>query len=351
MATIADSFFKQAMIAKRQSDALYEKIAKDVKKLNRVFHRIAIESYDQLIDNLSTQGGSVVVNSMDNLELLSIWMPSFDIILNRYRNQFRNAYEASRINLYEVIKDKEFRLMKVLARMNVKDDRVTVDDNTLMMMNAIFENMYRNIETMLRKWRGYVYDTFFQGITQSKTKDDIRASFVNETGTLRIGSSLEETSELEASRAAIAAKTAFLRAQAERNGYDYCWNVNPMDRRTKPICMEASLAGVIRESEMLGVYGFPPRWICRCEIAYTRGEWTELNEGINTAIRGARERLIEELIDAPRQLAEFYVAGRLIIPRDPVRAAGLRMYADIEEKLALARETEVPDFIYYEDEE
>lgn len=349
MATIAQSFFKQAMIAKKQSDALYEKIARDVKKLNKIFHKLAIESYDVLIDRLNTEGGTTVTNSMDNLELLSIWIPSFDLLLNRYRSQFRAAYEGNRINLYGVIKEKEFRLMKVLARMGVKDDRVTVDDKTLEMMNSIFENMYRNIENMLIKWRGYVYDTFFQGITQSNTKEDIRASFVNETGTLRIGSSLEETSELEASRAAIAAKTAFLRSQAERNGYDYCWNVNPMDRRTKPICMEASLAGVIRESEMLGVYGFPPRWICRCEIAYTRGEWSELNQGINEAIRVSQRHLIDDLLEAPTQLAEYYIAGRLVIPSDPVRAAGNKRYQEIEDRLRLARSLEVPDFEYEEE--
>lgn len=344
MATIAESFFKQSMIAKRQSDTLYNNILKDVKRLNKVFHRLAIESYGQLIDHLGTAQGTTVNNSMENLELLSLWIPSFDLLLNRYRVQFRNAYEANRINLYEVIKDKEFRLMKVLARMGIRDDRVTVNDNTLNLMNSIFENMYRNIEAMLNKWRNYVYDTFFQGITQSKSKEDIRSSFINDTGTLRIGSSLEETSELEASRAAIAAKTTFLREQAAINGYDYCWNVNPMDRRTKPICMEASLAGVISEDEMARVYGFPPRHICRCEIAYTRGEWTELNQGINEAVRGARLTLIDELIEAPRQLAEYFVAGRLVIPSDPVRASGNKMYADIEEKLATARANEVPDF-------
>ena len=347
MPNLGQQFYKQAQIAKKQSDALYAKILKDVKKLNKIFHRLALESYDSLIDQLDIQG-SVLINSMDNLEMLSLWLPSFDALLNRYRNQYRTAFEANRITLYEVIKDKEVRLMKVLAKMDVKDDRVTIDDPTLEMMNAIVSNMYRNIENMLVKWRGYAYDTFFQGITQSLSKDGLRGNFVNATGTLRIGSSLEETSELEASMAAVSAKTAFLRAQAEKNGYKYCWNVNPMDNRTKPICMQASLAGVIPEMEMLNAFGWPPRFICRCEIAFTRGEWTELNQSINEEIRGARERLIEELIDAPRQLSQYYVGGRLVIPTDPERAAGVKMYADIEEKLAVAQRTHVPDFEFEE---
>lgn len=343
MADLGKQFVQQAFIAKRQGDKLYDKIANDVRKLNKRFHKMAIEAYDVLIDRLSMDL-STVVNSMDNLELLSLWMPSFDMLLNRYRIEYKKAYENNRVLLFHILKDKEFRLMKVVAKMGVKDDRVTIQDKTLEMMNAINGNMYKNIENMLTKWRGYVYDTFFQGITQSLQKDALRSLFVTDTGTLKIGSSLEETSELEASMAAVAEKIAYLRDNAQRNGYTYCWNVNPMDRRTKPICMEASLAGVIPERDMLGAYGFPPRHICRCEIAYTRKEWTELNQSINVELRSVRERLIDELIDAPRQLSQFYIAGKLVIPSDPVRAAGVKMYADIEEKLELARRTEVPDF-------
>jgi hypothetical protein len=343
MANLGQQFVRQAFIAKKQSDSLYEKITKDVKKLNKRFHKYAVDSYDILVDRL-TMDISSIVNSMDNLEKLSLWMPSFDMLLNRYRVEYKNAYENNRVLLFHLLKDKELRLMKVVSKMGVKDDRVTIQDSTLEMMSAINTNMYRNIENMLVKWRNYVYDTFFQGITQSLQKDALRDKFITPTGTLKIGSSLEETSELEASMAAVAEKMAYLRDNARRNGYTYCWNVNPMDRRTKPICMEASLAGVIRESEMLSAYGFPPRHICRCEIAYTREEWTELNQSINVELRSVRERLIDELIDAPRQLSQFYIAGKLVIPSDPVRAAGDKMYAEIEEKLELARRTEVPDF-------
>lgn len=343
MPNLAKEFVQQSFIAKRKSDALYNNIIKDVRSLNKYFHKLAIKSYDQLIDHLDNER-TIIINSMDNLEKLSIWMPSFDLLLNNYRVKYRSAFEKNRVNLFHVIKDKEFRLMKVVAKMGVKDDRVTIDDETLSIMNKINDNLYRNIENMLNKWRGYVYDTFFQGITQSKDKEAIRSDFINSTGTLRIGSSLEEMSELEASMAAVSQKTTFLQQQAKKNGYRYCWNVNPMDRRTKPICMEASLAGVITEEEMIRVYGLPPRFICRCEIAYTHEEWVEFNQGINEMLRDVREKLIQNLIDAPRQLAEFYIAGKLIIPSDAARAAGTKMYADIEEKLEIARSTEVPDF-------
>ena len=345
---LGKQFVKQALIAKRQSDKLYNTIIDDIKKINKWYHKKSIGLYDMLIDHFDMQSKVIIANSMDNLEKLSIWMPAFDLMLNQYRNDFRKKYESNRVNLYEVIKDKEYRIMKVVAKMGVTDDRVTATDESIGLMNAIFDNVYINIDTMLLKWRGYAYDAFFQGVTQSLTKERLRDKFVNSTGSLRIGSSLEETSELEASIGAVSAKTAYLQQKAKENGYKYCWNANPMDRRTKPICMQASLAGVISESDMIGQYGLPPRFVCRCEIVYTRGEWVELNQSINEELRHVRRRLIDELDDAPKQLTQYWIAGKLIIPTDPIRRAGDKMYSDIEEKLAVANANEVPDFEYEE---
>lgn len=334
---------RQAVIAKKQSDAFFKRLINQLKKLNKQTHKAAIQSYDSLIDRLHVDGVSID-NSMENLELLSMYMQGFDQLISKYRTRYQTVYSNSRVELFEYVRDKELRLMKVVAKMGVKDDRISIDQKTLDLLREVNLNMYRNIEKTLIKWRSFVYDAFFVGITQSKTRAALREDFVTNTGTLKIGSSLEEETELEASMAAVRERTAYLREQARRNGYRYCWNVNPMDRRTKPMCMEASLAGVITEEEMGRVHGFPPRHICRCEIAYTHEDWVELNQSINNELRIIRERLIDELVDAPRQLAQYYVGGRLVIPRDPVRASGEKMYADIEEKLETARANEVPDF-------
>jgi len=347
MIKLGKQIVQQSFIAKRNSDGFFNTFSRQIRKLNKDIHKQAIKLYDILLDRLIVDGVSIA-SSMDNFELLSAFMPQFDIIINRYRIEYRKIYESGRINLFELVKDKELRITKVVAKMGVNDDRVTLGENTLSLMNAINENMYRNIENMLIKWRGFVYDTFFQGISMSMQKSDLRANFITPTGNLKIGSSLEETSELEAAMAIVSERTAYLRDQARRNNYRYCWNSNPMDPRTKAICMQATLAGVISESDMLAGYGFPPRFICRCEIVYTHEDWVELNQGINIALREARTRLIQELIDAPRQLSEYYVGTKLVIPKDPARRAGNKMYSDVEEKLQIARETEVPDFELYE---
>jgi hypothetical protein len=204
--------------------------------------------------------------------------------------------------------------------------------------------MYRNIENIMIKWRNYVYDLFFAAITQNWRASRLIDSWTTPEGYLKIGSSLEGMTEVEASMAAVAERTTYLQENAKRNGYTYCWNVNPMDQRTKPACIEASLAGVIPEETMGTDYGFPPRYVCRCEIAYTRGEWTELNGSINKEISKVRVRLIEELNDAPKQKPFWYVGDTKVVPKDPERASGEKMYKDIEEKLAVAEGMTVPEF-------
>lgn len=344
MPTLGQQFVHQAFIAKRKSDSFMNDLVKRLSYMNKSFRKIAIRSYDRLIDRF-VMDDSMILTSMENYELLSAYMAEFDLILNRYRVEYRKTYESNRAELFTIVKDKELRLMKVLKRIGIEDDRITISQNNLTIVNEINRKMYKNVEAILIKWRNYVYDTFFQGITQSQTKETLRANFLNENGTLKIGSSLEGMTELEAAMGIVAERTAFLREKAKENGYAMCWNVNPMDHRTKPICMEASLAGVIREAEMGNVYGFPPRYVCRCEIAYTHEDWGEFNQAINNELKSVRLRLIDELRDAPRQLAQYYIAGKLVLPTDPVRRAGLKMYADIEEKLQTALENEVPDIM------
>jgi hypothetical protein len=281
---------------------------------------------------------------MENLEYLSQHMSSIDAIGNAYRTEFQSTYNQHRFELYEGMKDKEVRLMKVLKRIGVEDDRVTISQETMQIMNAVVDKMYKNVNDMLLKWRSYAYDMFFHAITNEQHRNVLREQFLTPSGYLKVGSSLEEISESEAAIAAVEEKTAYLRAKAKENNYTYCWNVNPMDQRTKPECISATLAGVIPEGDMGSNYGFPPRFVCRCELAYVRRDWTELNQSINEELSGVRSRLIRELIDAPKQMSFWYVGKTKVVPKDPVRAAGDKMYAEIEEKLALVEGLEVPEF-------
>lgn len=345
MPSIGADFLQQSFIAKRQSDLQQRRLLRSIKRLNKEVHGKAIQTYNRLTDSLDTTSRPVLfISSMENLERLSYFMSTFDALANEYRVAFKRTYDSHRADLFEGMKDKEERLMKVIERIGIKDDRITASQSTLKVMNAINEMMYKNINDMLVKWRSYVYDIYFQAITAQESKSTLREKFTTPHGYLKVGSSLEEISESEAAIAAVREKTAYVQAKAKENNYTYCWNVNPMDQRTKDVCISATLAGVIPEKEMGTNYGFPPRYVCRCELAYVRKDWTELNQSINNEIKTVRERLIDELLNAPKQMSFWYVGTTKVVPKDPIRAAGDKMYADIEAKLALVEGTEVPEF-------
>ena len=171
-----------------------------------------------------------------------------------------------------------------------------------------------------------------------------REIFFNKDGSVKVGSSLEEETVAEAMQAVTEQRTAFVQQKARENGYTYCWNSNPMDPRTKPECIMASLAGVIPEREMGAVHGFPPRWICRCELVYTRPEWMNVNRGVNAAIAERRVKLIDSLIDAPRQKSVWLWRDKKIYPTEASRRAGQKMYQEVKDRLDLVMATEVPAY-------
>lgn len=349
MADLGQQFVAASFKSKKEGDAIFNELDKALKKMNRKIHTLALKKYQALLDRLVTASeAAILVSSMDNLERLSSFMPDLEPILNLYRVEYRQVYMSFRKDLFGQMADKEARLMTVMKKMNVTDDRVTIDQPTLNLLDAINENMYRNIENIMVKWRNYVYDLFFAAITQNWRASRLIENWTTPEGYLKIGSSLEGMTEVEASMAAVAERTTYLQENAKRNGYTFCWNVNPMDQRTKPDCIQASLAGVIPEEEMGTNYGFPPRFVCRCEIAYTRGEWSDLNKSINKEISKVRIRLIDELKDAPKQKSswERIVGGKstTVTPKDPERASGEKMYKDIEKKLATAEGMTVPEF-------
>jgi hypothetical protein len=340
---IAKEFVRAAFNSKREGDRLHNRLIMELRKLHSDTRRMALMSYTTLTNNLLVDG-KLIRPSQDNLLLLSEHSIDFESILNFYRVSYRQTYEAFRMDLAEALRRKEKKLEDVLSKVNIDEDRATPSQGTVDLMNAINENMYRNIEAIVQKWKNYVYDTFFIAITQSQPKVLLSEAWLTDDKKLKIGSSLDAMAEIEASKAAIRERIAYVQEQAKVSGYTYCWNVNPMDMRTKPECISACLAGVIPEATMGTDYGFPPRYICRCDLAYTRKEWVELNQGINKEIEEVRQRLIVDLIEAPRQKSSWYRGETLIVPKDPERASGTKMYADIEEKLAVAEGMSVPDF-------
>lgn len=347
---IAKEFVQAAYQSKAEMSNIMDTLRSDLQGLNTRAHREALLAYRSLEDRLDISPGNIsFAFSMDNLERLSRFMPRFNEFLGKYLTQYRDMYERNRVVMFQQLRKKEEMLMVALKPMGIEDDRISTSQGTVDLVNAVNAKMYENMKVITAKWKTFVYDSFFSAIAQSWTRKRLEEVWEDDDGNLRIGSSLQGLTDAEAQIAATTERTAYLREQAKQNNYTYCWNVNPMDRRTKPECINASLAGVIPEGEMENAYGFPPRYVCRCEIAYTRGEWTEFNGAINKEIGKVRLRLIDSLESAPRQKSSWERINKdgsvtVVRPTDPQRLAGDKMYKDIEEKLAAVEGITVPEF-------
>jgi hypothetical protein len=95
-------------------------------------------------------------------------------------------------------------------------------------------------------------------------------------------------------------------------------------------------------------YGFPPRYVCRCELVYTRRDWVGVNQGVNQAIRDRRKALIADLEAAPRQKSYWYWTNpqgeRIRVWAEGKKASGDVMYKETADKLKLVKSKTVPDY-------
>ena len=340
---IGAKMYDESIKSYHNSDKVLNGLDKALKKLNQWASGEANKLYLYVFKSLELNG-VFVENTVNNLSKVSLLTNGLEPILSGYRYQYGEIFRTFREDLLAVAIDKEERAEKILGNIGVEDSRSELTEESFKIVSVLTDKNFRAISNMLDNWKNKVYDLFISGVSKSLDLVSFRSLFYNSDGTVKVGSSLEEISTTEAMKSAVEAKTAFSMAKAKELGYTYCWNVNPMDRRTKPECMAASLAGVIPEGEMGSVYGFPPRFICRCDIQYTKPEWVGVNRGINEAIAEKRIKVIEELLAAPRQKGSWKWKGMTVLSNNPELLAGSKMYKDIEEKLSVAMKNKVPEF-------
>jgi hypothetical protein len=89
----------------------------------------------------------------------------------------------------------------------------------------------------------------------------------------------------------------------------------------------------------------------------TDPSWVEINQGVHQAIEQRRKEVIKELQDLPGQMTSWRVsgytradgtrvAGSVREAHDPLRAEGLRRYQDVEDRIGIWSEREIPEYIY-----
>jgi hypothetical protein len=318
------------------STSIFSGMEKDLRKIVDTATRESASVYAEIFRKLTVSEGGIIELTTENLAQASPLMARIEVIQNEFRQRYGSVVTAARTNIIQVAKNREFEIEKILKKEGIDVDRSTLTEEIYNILETIHQQGFKRMNDVILRWKDFVYDTFFAGVTKGLTIDDFRNTFFNTTGTLKIGSSLEQISISEAMIAVTEERTAFNRQKAKEEKMTYCWNFNPLDFKTKPECLSATLAGVISEKEMGSSYGFPPRYVCRCEITFTRPEWVELNQGINEGIEERRQQYLNDLENAPRQKPFWTQAGTKVVPLDPERASGTKMYKDIQEKHNLA---------------
>jgi hypothetical protein len=338
---IGKGIYKDSIKWKRNGDKVLDKIERELGILNRTTTNAARRLYNSVIKRLVTDQEGMIVNSVSNLSQAQFLTTGLDPITSRYREVYGEMFRKHREELFDNMVEREARIAKRLEIIGEKENRAELTEESWGIISVINEQNLRKVNNMLLKWKETVYDIFVAGVVKSLDPVQLLESFFTTTGSLKIGSSLEEESVAAAMYSATEQRNSFNRQRAKELNYDYCWNANPMDQRTKSECISATIAGVIPEKEMGTIYGFPPRHICRCELIYTRGEWTGVNEAINSEIRGQRTSLLEELYSAPTQVASWIWKGKRIMA--PAARAG-QPYAEVQEKIDLLESMEVPEY-------
>lgn len=276
----------------------------------------------------------------------------------RLRKQIFAHVNGARGDLIQLVMNKEMDLEKIMHKGGIDKSRSEITNSELDILNKFFKASIRRINVSMEKWKVFVYNIFFNGIAFGMTPIDLELALFTEDGNIKIGSSLESEVDYEATRTLMEQRTQYQTGRAERLGYGACWNFNPMDQKTKPICMSASMVGVVPKEEMVLDYGMPPRGICRCDITFVDASWMDFNKGINSTINDRRQETISLLEQMPKQKTEWKVKGytktlvsgetkrikrHKAYTKDTEKLAGKR-YQSVEERLALLRNNPVPPY-------
>ena len=347
--------YNTSIKTRKNSNKLADAYLNDLRKLNKQVNQKVSKQYREfLTEILDSNNDGLIDRKMSNLSKVNR-------LLRNLENKVFNPYKSKYAIISKQLRKEQFRLRREKTReINkiLKDDEgisqkqakiFTETFNTI--LKRIQQREFENINFLIKKWRNFSYDIFFRGITDGMNIEKVMNLLYTQDGTLRIGSSFEQSSEQEMIIAAVTERTNYVLEEAKKNNYTYCWNSNPMDKRTKPICADATLAGVIPKEEMGQTYGFPPRYICRCDLTFTRPEWTDINKGINKAIDDRRKELLKLLIESPASFQKsLWIIrkgpgrGTKVIPKDIQRAQGDLYYKDVSDMIDKLTLTQVPDF-------
>lgn len=356
---IERDFFSVVARHRRLIDQFMDSFEADLSNLLSNTNKKARRFYVNILKSLEVGNNQrIKATPVSNFAKMERVRKGVDNLSAELRSSILRMASSGRKDLLQLIFEKEKALETILGNVGVENKRSKITKAEADILDRLFKASLNRINITLEKWRSFSYNTFFNGISAGIKPIDLETELFTEDGNIRIGSSLESEIDYETTRGLMEQRTQYQLGRAERLGYGMCWNFNPMDQKTKPICMSASLAGVIPKEEMRADYGFPPRFRCRCDITFVDASWNDFNNGINSAIENRRTEAIALLEDMPKQKTEWRrrshsretATGKVVRvkrhdveTKDPGRLEGKR-YADVEERLDILEEGRVPSY-------
>ena len=332
-----------------ESGKFFDNVLDELAALNKATEEAATRLYDGVLRTLELHPATgIPENSVKNLSFVGKLMNGLERIQSQYRGAYGRLARSFREEGVGLTADKERRFSRLFRGLGVEDgrDRRVFDKESFELLDLIHKGGLMRVNQMLERWKTVAYNTFHSSIVKGLPLIEFRRAFYNGDGSIRVGSSLNQESTQATMNSITQQRTTFLRNEAKKEGMTYCWNFNPMDFRTKPECLQATMAGVISERQMAMEHGFPPRYICRCDITFTRPEWAGVNSAVNAAIDDRRQRLFVDMRNDPSsfQKSKWKRKGKWVYPKEDIlRLQGNKMYAQTAEKLDLLADP-VPDY-------
>ena len=356
---VGEQIFRLQGRYSRAANRTLDSFFKDLNKEMVIIGREIADFYSDLLLGFALDPVSGVIKpTLYNSGRISASKNRAERMAKQFVTRIHKKLKTGRRSFLDESKERDKELGRLLKKIGEQQERGKKSDRTKQLLQQLSEDSNDAITAFFQKWIGYYPSILTRGLTSGQRPQQIKELLLLPNGHIRIGSSLEESVAREAAMDLLEQRTAATLAEARELKLDSCWNANPMDNLTKPVCAQASTAGVIPIGDMEGNYGMPPRYICRCDLMIVSSEWKDLNKGINQSIEKRRQEVVEELRGAEAKKASWDVAGYTradgtvvkgytahVDPNKyPLRAEGLEHYALTGEKLK-AWDVPVPEYI------
>jgi hypothetical protein len=342
-------FYNLADQSRKSSNKILSGGQNKLKSVNNAATKNAIKAYKEFLNRLEKDDEDKLINKPTNTAKIRTFLNKLE---KKIFGQYKAKYSKISIKTAKNVLKHEQKFLNQRNKLFELEAKQIFTKEFNKRLDKINKKSFQRINQTIKKWHNFAYRSILRGITQKQTPEEVIKNLITPSGSSRIGSSFSQATEAEIIINAVTQRTAFVMEDAKLQDLRCCWNANPIDPRTKQICLEASMAGVIPEKEMIDVYGPPPRYICRCDFVYTRCEWTSVNRGINQAIEERRVKLIDIMKADPNsyQKSSWLVSmgpgkrKKRVIPDDPTRAKGQLLYKDTEQMIELLETSEVPEY-------